>query len=222
VTATEGQTIFVAGESLVASASRSLFWPRESTLFVADLHLGKAASFRSANLPIPEGTTLATLQRLTESLRTTGASRLVLLGDLWHDRQGRTQEIEDKLCRWRDQWPELEIFLVTGNHDRRSGRPTEICGIVESETLFLSPFLCRHHPEPSREGYVLAGHLHPAARLEGRGSETLTLPCFWFTPDVGVLPAFGEFTGVAVIRPSEADQVLVVAQGAVFNVYPSP
>jgi hypothetical protein len=39
-------TVMLAGETVVLSAGRALSWPRERTLFVADAHPGKAASFR--------------------------------------------------------------------------------------------------------------------------------------------------------------------------------
>jgi len=47
----------VAGEKLVLLAERAVFWPAKKALFVADFHLGKAASFRRAGIPLPSGTT---------------------------------------------------------------------------------------------------------------------------------------------------------------------
>ena len=44
-----------------------------------------------------------------------------------------------------------------------------------------------------------------------RGRQRLKLPAFWFGPRVGVLPAFGEFTGGAVVSPRPGDRVFVVA-----------
>jgi metallophosphoesterase superfamily enzyme len=60
-------------------------------------------------------------------------------------------------------------------------------------------------------GYVLAGHIHPAARITGRANESLRLPCFWFGADAAVLPAFGAFTGTAVVDPDPGDRVCVIA-----------
>ena len=81
----------------------------------------------------------------------------------------------------------------------------------------FGPFIANHHPEPARGGYVLAGHIHPAVRLSDRGG-SFKLPCFWFSRKVGVLPAFGAFTGTAVVRPREGDQVYVIAEGEVLRV----
>lgn len=215
-----GIELQIAGETVSALPDRALFWQTTATLFVADLHLGKSTSFRAASIPVPRGVTEATLSRLSNVLRRSMARRLIVLGDLWHDKQGRTPEVEAKLCSWREEWPDLDIWLVTGNHDRRTGRLTEICGIVERESVSVGPFLCRHHPEPDPTGYVLCGHVHPAALLEGRASQALRLPCFWFGTSVGVLPAFGEMTGTADIEPSKADRVLAVADGSVFQILP--
>ncbi len=37
----------LAGEEVEFRPDGTLLWPSESTLFVADIHLGKGASFRS-------------------------------------------------------------------------------------------------------------------------------------------------------------------------------
>ena len=52
--------------------------------------------------------------------------------------------------------------------------------------------------------YVLAGHLHPCVVLGGRAHQRLRLPCFHFGAQVGVLPAFGAFTGMHALRPVPA------------------
>ena len=52
------------GETLHLHADRALYWPRRRMLIVADVHLGKAAAFRSHGIPIPRGTTQKNLQRL--------------------------------------------------------------------------------------------------------------------------------------------------------------
>jgi metallophosphoesterase superfamily enzyme len=65
---------------------------------------------------------------------------------------------------------------------------------------------------------VLAGHVHPAVRVGGRGRDRLRLPCFWFGPRVGVLPAFGAFTGTHTITPAPGDRVFAVADDRVLAV----
>ncbi len=76
--------------------------------------------------------------------------------------------------------------------------------------------LC-HHPEPVAGAYVLAGHLHPCVSVHGRARERLRLPCFHFGAQVGVLPAFGTFTGMHPIARAAGDRVFLVADNAVLE-----
>lgn len=208
-----------AGETLVPLPERALYWPRERTLFVADIHLGKAEAFRAGAIPVPHGTTTTMLARLDRIVASTRCERLIFLGDLWHDRAGRTQRIDDAFLDWRLRYTELEVVLVEGNHDRKAGRVPEGFWVLElQEPCAVGPFALRHYPEPLEGCHVLAGHLHPAVKLDGRGGQSLCLPCFWFGASVGVLPAFGDFTGVARVRPQRGDRVLVVADNKVISV----
>lgn len=202
----------VCGERLVLRPDRSLFWPRAAALVVADPHFGKAEAFRAASVPVPGGTE-APLARLAAALADTGAGRLVVLGDFWHSRDGRTDRVAGELAAWRAERPALRIELVRGNHDRAGPPPAGwgdwLAGLVEP------PFVFAHFPDPSDAGYVLAGHLHPGVVL---GRERLRLPCFWFGPRAGVLPAFGDFTGAAAVPARRGDGVFAVAGGEVIDV----
>ncbi len=74
--------------------------------------------------------------------------------------------------------------------------------------------LC-HHPQVVPGAYVLAGHLHPGVVLGARGFERLRLPCFHFGNHCGVLPAFGAFTGLHIVRAAAGERVFVVADDSV-------
>ena len=79
----------VAGESLVLLPERAAYWPAQKTLLVADFHLGKAASFRRAGIPLPPGTTSENVGRLGHALDRMKAKRVVFLGDFLHSAEGR-------------------------------------------------------------------------------------------------------------------------------------
>lgn len=204
----ESLDLELAGERLVARGDRTLFWPAERTLFVADLHLGKGASFRAGGVPVPSGSTRATLDALSRAAREASAERIVVLGDLWHARAGRTEEHRAAFADWRRG---RDLVLVLGNHDRASGGEPD--AVPPGGTL--GPFALHHFPDPDPNGYTLCGHLHPAVGLSGFGGDALRLPCFWFGEAVGVLPAFGDLTGFAEIRPASGDRIVAVAEGKV-------
>ena len=202
----------VQGESLLLLPERALFWERTGTLIAADVHLGKAASFRAAAIPLPGGTTTATLLRLSTALAHTGARRLLLLGDFFHAKSGRASRTLAAIADWRSRHADLEIVLIRGNHDRGAGDPpAEWRFDCKDEPWIEPPFAFRHHPAEENGGYVLAGHIHPAVALSGPARQRERLPCFFFGERLALLPSFGDFTGGASVRLRRGDRAYVVA-----------
>ena len=211
--------IDLAGERMALLPERAMFWSRAMTLFVADTHWGKDAAFRAASIAVPGGVLADDLARLSCAIERTHARRLIILGDLLHAKKGRAPATLSTIAAWREQHADLEILLVRGNHDQGAGDPPDewrfVCVDAPSE---LAPFVLQHEPAESRAGYALGGHIHPAVRLNGLGRQSVQLPCFWFGRRVGVLPAFGGFTGCATVAPRQSDQVFVVVEGEIMQV----
>lgn len=218
-------------EEIRLLSERALFWPRAGALVIADPHFGKAAAFRAGGIPVPGGTTAEMLRRLSSALDRTGAGRLLILGDLLHARNGRAPRTLEAVAAWRADRPDLRLTLVRGNHDRRAGDPPAEWGVTCLDApVEEAPFVWLHEPKAGDELrvtndeservarrsslvpslYPIAGHIHPAVALGGNG-HGLTLPCFYFGHDYALLPAFGEFTGTAVVRPRSGERVFVLA-----------
>lgn len=205
-------TVAVAGRPLQLWPERAAFDPESRSLLVADAHLGKAQAFRRLGVPVPGGTTADNLQTLSRLVERTGALGIVFLGDLLHARHGRSPAVLEAVALWRSRHAGLDLRLVRGNHDSRAGDPPPGWGVeVVDEPWPLGPWALCHHPDPVPGTYVLAGHLHPAVAV-GRGVDRLRLPCFHFGAEVGVLPAFGAFTGMHTIERAPGDRVCVIAQ----------
>ena len=220
ISARSGETIAeIRGERLTLYAERAAFWQGASTLLVADPHWGKAATFRSSGIPVPSGTTRDAIDRLSSLITRTATRRVVFLGDLLHAREGRSSDMFAALSSWRLANPGVEVLLVRGNHDRRAGDPPAELGIECVDAPYqASPFVFAHNPVANPDGYVIAGHIHPGIRLYGAGRQRERLPCFVFGREFGVLPAFGDFTGLADIEPGDGDAVYAVAGEGVVRV----
>jgi uncharacterized protein len=210
----------IAGEDIYLLAERALWWSNASTLVVADLHWGKASTFRATGIPIPIGNTSDDLARLDSALTRTGARRMVVLGDLFHARAGRiASHTLAELRRWRSLAPPVEILLVRSNHDRHAGDPPNDLRInCVNSPAFVPPFVFRHEPADRGDGYGLAGHVHPGLTLMGRGLQRETLPCFVVGQMGALIPAFGSFTGFGDVEPGPEDRAFVVLEGEVLEV----
>lgn len=204
----DGRTLWLLPERAVWLADAGL-------LLVADAHFGKAASFRRLGVPVPRGTTLTNLARLDALLdRLPDVRELVFLGDFLHAASGRAPATLQAMQTWRQGHAKLPMTLVRGNHDDHAGDPPAALGItVVNEPWHHAGLALCHDPATPRppDRYALAGHLHPAARV-GRGFETVRLACFHARADgVLVLPAFGEFTGGALVQPGTGEALYLVA-----------
>lgn len=212
-------SVVVAGETLELCAERAAWWPRRRMLLVADAHFGKAAAFRALGVRVPRGTTGDALARLDVLIERLAPARIEFLGDFLHAREGRNAETFAALGAWRARHADVEMRIVRGNHDRRAGDPPAEVGIACADGPVREGALAlAHHPAPCEGAYVLAGHVHPCVTLTGPARQRERLPCFWLGREVGVLPAFGDFTGCAEVEPNEGDAVWVIAADQVVRV----
>jgi DNA ligase-associated metallophosphoesterase len=204
-------------------ARRAAWRPACRTLYVADIHIGKASAFVRGGVPLShavlERGTTADLARLTALITATGAARLVVLGDLLHAPAGRDPRTLALLADWRGSHPGVDVILIRGNHDHAAGDPPCEAGITCVDAPWNDDGIqLLHHPLPVPLGVpTLAGHLHPGVRLAAVG-DAARRPCYWLSVNQLVLPAFGGFTGAAAITPRPGDRVFVEADDELVEV----
>jgi DNA ligase-associated metallophosphoesterase len=210
--------IDVAGQPLVLSSLRACFDPVLRALFIADAHFGKDAVFRARGIPVPVGSTADNLLRIDRLIAEFEPATLVFLGDLLHARESLSTLTLDALHAWRARHASMRVVLVEGNHDRHAGvlpRTLDVESVCEPWRLGAWA-LC-HYPRTVDRAYVLAGHVHPVYRIATR-TDSVRVPCFRFGIDLGVLPAFGSFTGGARETGRDArERVFLVVQERVIE-----
>jgi uncharacterized protein len=210
----------LAGEQVYLLSERALFWPGAATVVVADLHWGKPAPLATPGVPVSFATTSDDLGRLDSALRRTEARRMVVLGDLFHTKASHIpSHTLAELRRWRSLSNSVEILLVRSNHDRHSGDPPNDLRINSvNPPAFVPPFVFRHEPVSSTDGYGLAGHVHPGLTLVGRGLQRETMPCFIVGKNAAILPAFGSFTTLGAVEAGPGDRAFVITSDEVLEV----
>jgi len=207
------------GVRLVLLPDRAVWLPEERAVLVADVHLGKPASFRSMGVPVPEAVTAGDLGRLTGLAQATGCERLIVLGDLIHDSAALRDRTRDAVLAWRGSLSEVAVDLIPGNHDRKA-RSCEPLGVgVLAESAAVGGLVLTHEPPVGGDVPTLCGHVHPVVSIGGaRSPARVRSACFWFEGAVGILPAFGGFTGGRAMRVHDGVGAFAAGDRAVIPV----
>ncbi|MET0393479.1 MAG: ligase-associated DNA damage response endonuclease PdeM [Chitinophagaceae bacterium] len=204
----------IGDEQLILTGERTLFWESQRTLVIADLHVGKTGHFRKEGINIPQSVYKDDLHRLLAQLLFFRAEKLVIAGDLTHSVENSEMDLFKK---WRHDFPSLEVHLAKGNHDILKEDWYKKAGIiVHHEPLSVGPFLFVHDitdwkDDRPAEQYIFSGHVHPAVSMAGKAKQSLRLPCFYFTKQYCILPAFSRFTGGYRVMPRKGDNVFAIA-----------
>lgn len=191
--------ICVAGEIFRPISAGALWWETQRTLIVSDLHLEKGSNFARRGQLLPPhdtGATLSIVEQLASRLR---PSIVISLGDSFHDPEAEARLHESDRERIRALTSATVWFWVEGNHDPV---PPAHLGGRGTSALRLGPCVFRH--EPSGETGEIAGHLHPVARVGGRG-RSVRRKCFVSDGSRLIMPSLGAFTGgLNVLHPAIA------------------
>lgn len=207
-------------QTLWLSPARCIFWEEENALILADLHFGKSGHFRKSGIGVPQNIYKEDLQRLFAQIQFFKPSTLLIAGDMFHSHANK--EI-DFFLKWRNDMPALSIHLIKGNHDLLPARFYEEANIqVSRKKLSIKNFcfthdISTHCEEVGEELFTFSGHIHPGIKVSGVGKQSLNLPCFYFTTNHAVLPAFSMFTGLYKLRPKKTDTVFALVKDQVIK-----
>jgi DNA ligase-associated metallophosphoesterase len=200
--------------SLTLLPEGAAFLTDSSTLIVADIHLGKSAAFRAKGLPVPEGDSARDLGRLLDLAKKSKAAHLVIAGDLFHARTGITPELETALTDFMSHL-EIPTTLVAGNHDLKIPNLPAALHSVTHLDLAKNLRVIHDPAHASGDQLHIAGHWHPVVKIPDGKRTSLRLPCFFFRDSTLVLPAFGSFTGGAILAAKPQDRVFVALRDQV-------
>ena len=201
-------------------AEGALWWPTFKTLVVSDLHLEKGSAFARTGQHLPPYDTRTTLGLLQKLIRKLKPETVISLGDSFHDVHAYSRLNEEDVRSIQDLTGRVDWVWVEGNHDPI---PPEHLGGRSTFELTLGRLTFRH--EPTGDRGEVAGHLHPCARLSGRGSKLVRRRCFVTDGQSLILPAMGAFTGGLNVLDSAYTtlsrrtlQVFMTGQSRVFAV----
>lgn len=204
----------VGGQLLELLVEKAVYIRAQNTVIIADVHLGKIEHFRNHGVAIPHRADHDTLDRMHLVLTKYKPSKVIFLGDLFHSSKNKSFQ---EFRKFLQSFSGVDFILVKGNHDIYSNDDYTDMGLQVMEELYCGALWLTHEPIiDSKPGYYnLSGHIHPGIRLYGNGKQSISLPCFVFYSNYGILPAFGYFTGKAIIKGDKKSTIFAVTDTAV-------
>ncbi len=212
-----------AGEELVLLKNNALYWPREGALLVADLHLEKGSWYAQTGQMLPPYDSRETLERLADAVKSTGARRVITLGDNFHDDAG-THRLDPYAAGMLESLIRaLDWVWITGNHDEQMHRAF---GATLTNEMELAGIILRHEARQGETRPELSGHYHPKMRVRVRNRH-IARPCGVIGRSQGrgdrmIAPAFGAYTGgmdagasaiLEALQPAQTIDAVLPARG---------
>ena len=171
-----------------------LFIADTCTLVASDIHLEKGSYFARKGNFLPPHDSRQTLEKLYQAVCDKNATRLILLGDSYHDCNGQKRlndQARDLIELLRCQ---CSLVWIAGNHDPCLSTETEdkaVDSYVEKNFIFQHIARARH----TKKGIIeVSGHYHPKVTLWSYGRR-ITGPCFVVSENRILMPASGAYTG---------------------------
>lgn len=187
-------------DEILLDGRLALFHQRERWLAVADLHFGYELSQRAAGWLVPMWGMDSISERLMQLIDEYRPDRLVILGDLVHDRTAAV-EAGELLQRIRNF---CEPILVAGNHDRQLRGKMDWLESWETEGFHFHHGHCAVGPSNRIQ---IIGHHHPAGTITDGAGLRLKYPAFVQQARCWIMPAFSPWASGARWPQDEKSRV---------------
>ena len=188
---------FVA-ENVLLDGRLALFHERERWLAIADLHFGYELSQRAAGWLLPFWGMDSIAERLSQLLADYQPKRLIILGDLVHDRAAAVAARE-LLEHIRSA---CDLVVIGGNHDRQLTATIELLDSWQTDEFYFHHGHCAISESPLIQ---IIGHHHPAGIIRDGAGLHLKLPAFVQLDRCWIMPAFSPWAaGKAWPRDDES------------------
>lgn len=199
------------GNTFIADVNSHLYWPKKNAIILSDVHLGKIFHFRKNGIPIPTDMMAEPYKKLDLAIEKYQPETVYILGDLFHSNHNPEWEY---LHSYVESYDKIQFVLRAGNHDTSTLKNAYESGMkVMEEDIQVGNMIMTHHPPEEikeSEFYYLSGHVHPAVSMRSGPRQSVRLPCFYFSDNIGILPAFGNFTGTYKLKPKRNDRVIAI------------
>ncbi len=200
----------LVADKILLDGRLALFHKTERWLAVADLHFGFELSQRAAGRLVPMWGMASISQRLMELMSEYAPQRLIILGDLVHDKTAAREAAR----LLHDLAAHCEVVVVAGNHDRQLHGDVEMVESWETERFH---FHHGHCAVETAQRIQIIGHHHPAAVITDGAGLRLKCPAFVQQSSCWIMPAFSPWASGTRWAPDETSRIWLCTAERVFR-----
>ncbi len=197
-----------------------------STVVVADLHIGYESALESDGIHIPRIQTASIKKSLHRIIEQHEPRRMIILGDMKHEfSRNLVQEMRDIRQVLSILKEHTELILVKGNHDNYLENIACPLGIDVTDKYEEGGFTFVHGHQDCSDRPLIMAHEHPSIKIVDKVGAYLKLPCFLkLQEQIIVMPPFSplasgtDLTGVIasdylspILRKADVDRAEVFA-----------
>lgn len=202
--------------TFILSALKCLFWVEEEALLLSDLHLGKTNHFRKNGIAISSEVANIDYINLELAINEFNPKKIIVIGDLFHSKYNNEVNF---FGEWKKPFEKIEWILVKGNHDMLSPEIFNPLSFRVVNSLQISNTILVHEVDElllktiGTNNYI-TGHVHPGVKVK-LGVHQQSFPCFFFSQNQLILPAFGKFTGIHLLKPKKSNSVFCIVNDSI-------
>ncbi|MEF8849009.1 MAG: metallophosphoesterase [Candidatus Thermoplasmatota archaeon] len=171
-----------------------LYLSSKKTVVISDLHLGLEGVLRSEGLSIPQYQKKVIVEKIKKIVEKYKPKKILVNGDFKHEfgknLSQEWREISEILDFLSDKVK--EIILIRGNHDNFLQTIAVHSNVPFKKYYKFEDSLFIHGHKRRKKEYkrLIIGHEHPFIKIRDKVGATLSLPCYLYSEELIVLPAF--------------------------------
>ena len=170
-----------------------LWLEHDSTIVIADLHIGLESALEADGVHIPRIQTESMKESLMRIMDRYQPQRVIILGDLKHEFSRNVgQELAEVTSVLSLLKQTAEVSVAKGNHDNYLPAIAFRLGIEVQDRFRIGGICMMHGHLGTDDRPLVIGHEHPSIRVFDEVGAYLKLPCFLHLEKerILVLPAF--------------------------------
>jgi len=196
-------------DGVLATENYCLYIPVQNAVVIADLHLGYEGVLRMEGVAMPRYQEKVIMEQLASIIEKYEPGKVIVNGDFkhnfgrnlrqeWHE----VSNVLKFLCRKRD------VVLIRGNHDNFLKTIASKFDVTMADKYDMNGVTIEHGHKYVEGKRMIIAHEHPSIKLRDKVGATISLPCYLYSDEIIVMPAFSPLASGTDVSSADAGDYL--------------